>query len=218
MNKPRICAVIVNNDLPAVKEIEPLVDLLEVRIDLIGDEWKELVMHLDKPWLACNRSAREGGSWLKGEEERIEELLQAPEWGADIVDIELNTENLDDIVSLIKKSAKCLLSYHNMEKTPELDDIKEIVNRQIKSGADICKVITTAKSIKDNWKTLRLISEFPHGKLVSFAMGSQGMMSRVLCPLVGGEFTYASIATGKESAQGQMTVQELNDIYKMVTG
>jgi hypothetical protein len=36
MKRPKICAVIVNNEIEAVKRIEPLVDLFEVRIDLIG--------------------------------------------------------------------------------------------------------------------------------------------------------------------------------------
>ena len=57
MKRPRICAVIVNNDPEAVKGIEPLVDLFEVRIDLIGDDWQELVGQLEKPWIGCNRRA-----------------------------------------------------------------------------------------------------------------------------------------------------------------
>ncbi len=61
MKKPRICAVIVNEDLMAIKAAEPLVELFEVRIDLIGDGWMELVRHLSKPWIACNRSPDEGG-------------------------------------------------------------------------------------------------------------------------------------------------------------
>ena len=65
-NKPRICAAIVNDDLEAVKGVEPLVDLFEVRIDLIGSGWQELVKHLEKPWIACNRR-RSGGRQLAGE-------------------------------------------------------------------------------------------------------------------------------------------------------
>ncbi len=216
MRKPRICAVIVNNDLNAVKEVEPLVDLLEVRIDLIGDRWPELVKQFSKPWIACNRSADEGGQWQGNEARRIEKLLQAIELGADIVDIELRTKNLDKIIQLVKKRTKCLLSFHDLEKTPPLDEMKEIVRRQLKAGADIGKIITTAQGFEDNLTVLKLISEFPGERLVSFAMGPLGSMSRVLCPLVGGDFTYASIEKGKESAQGQITVRELLKIYEMV--
>jgi 3-dehydroquinate dehydratase type I len=63
---------------------------------------------------------------------------------------------------------------------------------------------------------LQLIAEFSETKIVSFAMGAAGQLSRVLCPLVGGYFTYASVEEGKESAEGQITVKELREIYRML--
>jgi len=216
MKRPRICAVIVNGDPEAVKEIEPLVDLYEVRIDLIGDGWQEVARQLEKPWIACNRCADEGGSWGRSESERVAELLKAVELGADIIDIELGTDNLEEIIPLIKKSAKCLLSFHSLQGTPSPDTMREIVQRELETGADICKVITTARRFEDNLSALQLISDFPETRLVSFAMGPLGFTSRILCPLVGGDFTYASIEEGKESASGQLTVRDLRKIYGMV--
>ena len=216
MNKPRICAVITSNDPKAVRRVEASVDLFEVRIDLIGDGWPGLVKQLRKPWIACNRTAEEGGQWQGNEARRIEKLLQAIELGADMVDIELGTKNLDKIIQMAKKRTKCLLSSHDLQKTSSIEQLKEVVNRQLKAGADICKVITTAREFEDNLTILQLISEFPGVKQISFAMGPLGTISRVLCPLVGGEFTYASIEKGKESAEGQLTVEELTKIYSMV--
>ena len=216
MKKPRICAVIINNNFEAVKEVEPLVDLFEVRIDLIGDGWQELVKQLKKPWIATNRTVDEGGNWRGNEARRIEELLQAIELGADMVDVEFRTKNLKNIVPLVKRRVKCILSFHDLEKTPPLEEMTEIVNRQLKAGADICKVVTTAKEFEDNLAVLQLLSELSENKIIAFAMGQIGQISRVLCPLVGGEFTYASIETGKESAPGQITVRDLLKIYEMV--
>ncbi len=216
MKRPRICAVIVNNDPEAVKKVKPFVDLFEVRIDLIGDGWQELAKQLNKPWIACNRSSDEGGRWEESEERRVEELLKAIELGADIIDIELRTRNLEQVMPMIGKRAKCLLSFHDLEKTSSLDEMKQIVQRQLKSGADICKMITTAQSFEDNLTVLQLIGEFPKTKIVSFAMGPLGFASRVLCPLVGGDFTYASIEKGKESAPGQVTIRDLRQLYEMM--
>jgi len=216
MKKPRICAVLVNNNTKVVKEVEQFIDLFEVRIDLIGDGWQELVKQLSKPWIACNRRADEGGRWQKDETTRIEKLIKAVELGADIVDIELGTRNLEEAIKLIKKKAKCLVSYHDFKGTPPLEEMREIVQREIKAGADICKVVTTAQGFEDNLSVLRLIDEFPETKKVAFAMGPSGLISRILCPLAGGDFTYASVEKGKESAPGQITARDLRKLYEMV--
>jgi len=218
MNRPRICAVITNKDRKIIKEIEPLADLFEVRIDLIGDGWQDIARSLNKPWIACNRKADEGGEWKQGEAARIEELLKATELGADMIDIELRTTNLTEVVKLIKQKAKCLISFHDLKGTPSFEDMKEIVQRQIKAGADVCKLVTTAKSLADSTAVLQLIPSFPGTKIVSFAMGQPGLVSRILCPLIGGDFIYASIEAGKESATGQITITELRKIYEIVPG
>jgi 3-dehydroquinate dehydratase type I len=216
MNRPKICASIVNNDLEAVRRVASMVDLYEVRIDLIGAGWKGLIGQLGKPWIACNRKSEEGGVWQGSETERITELLSALELGAGIIDIELSTENLGEVVKQIRKRAKCLISHHDTEKTPSLDTMKTMVQRQLAAGADIAKVVTTARKFEDNISTLQLIHELPEVSIISFAMGSLGTVSRVLCPLAGGEFIYAAIESGKEAASGQLTVSELHRIYRMV--
>lgn len=214
--KPGICAVITRKDTEAIREVAPLVELFEVRIDLIGDGWTEVAKQLDKPWLACNRLAQEGGSWRNGEARRKEELLKAVEAGAAMVDVELATPNLERLVLMVKRRAKCLLSFHELEGTPPLDSLKRIVRCQIAAGADICKVVTTAKKVEDNLTILRLITEFPGVRMVAFAMGPEGLVSRILSPLVGGDFTYAAIEKGAESAPGQITVAQLDSLYRMV--
>ncbi|MDD4875677.1 MAG: type I 3-dehydroquinate dehydratase [Dehalococcoidales bacterium] len=216
MRKPIICAVITNSDLKAVEKTNPFVDLFEVRIDLVGEGWQKLVKQLEKPWIGCNRMADDGGKWQGDEASRVEKLLEAAELGADTIDIELKTENLNYAVELIKGKAECLLSFHDWEKTPPLREMREIVHKQLAAGADACKIVTTAHSLEDNRKTLQLISEFPEVKMISFAMGQLGILSRVLCPLVGGDFTYASVEIGKESAPGQITVKELRKIYDIL--
>lgn len=216
MKKAKVCAVIVNKDLAAIAGVEPLADLFEVRIDLIGDGWPEVAQSLKKPWIATNRLAEEGGGWRHSEARRKEELLKALGLGAAIVDIELRTKNLAKTVALIKKTAQCLVSFHDLQKTPPFDELKGIVKRQLDAGADIGKVVTTAGSIEDNETVLELIREFPESRLIAFAMGPLGTVSRLLCPLVGGQFSYASIQKGDESASGQITVAELVNLYRMV--
>ncbi len=216
MKRPRICGAITSADDEAVRRAAPLVDLFEVRIDLIGDGWEKLAESLPKPWIACNRSAAEGGAWRGPEARRIEELLRAMELGAAMVDIELRTKNLANIVKLIRRKTQLLLSHHDIEKTPGSDALRRIVERQLDAGADICKVVTTATRFEDNAAVLGLFAEFPETRLVAFAMGPLGMTSRLISPLAGGDFTYASLMEGAESAPGQATAAELRKLYGMV--
>jgi 3-dehydroquinate dehydratase-1 len=94
--------------------------------------------------------------------------------------------------------------------------MREIIQKQLATGADICKVVTTAKSFQDNLAALQLIKDFPETRVVSFAMGTPGQISRVLCPLLGGYFTYAAVREGRESAEGQISVMDLREIYRML--
>ena len=214
--KPQICAVVVNNDLQAITEAAALADLFEVRIDLIGEGWPEVAKSLKKPWLATNRLAAEGGKWQDSEARRKEELLKALELGASIIDIELATPNLEKLAAVIKKRARCLISHHDLSGTPPLEKLKEIVKKQLEAGADICKVVATAGDIKDNLTVLKLIAEFPKNQVIAFAMGQLGAASRILGPLAGSPFTYAAITKGEESAEGQLTVQELAAYYNLL--
>jgi 3-dehydroquinate dehydratase I len=216
MKKPRICVTIVDCNLEAIKEIEPDIDLFEVRLDLLGPEWPELVKFLKKPWIACNRIPEEGGKGNPNEVKRVEELLWAAEAGACIVDIELRTKNLAEMVPLIKSRAKCLLSFHDTVETPSYETLVQITQSQIKAGADICKIVTTAQDWQDNLVILKLIRRFPETKLVAFAMGEPGQTSRILSPLAGGYFTFACITEGLESAAGQIPVKKLREIYRYI--
>ena len=103
MKRPRICAVITENDYKVAAGIERFVDFYEVRLDLIGDGWQAWVKKLSRPWIATNRLPEEGGRWSGSEIERISRLFEAVKLGARIVDIELRTEGLADIMAQLKR-------------------------------------------------------------------------------------------------------------------
>lgn len=216
MKRVAICASVTNPDIEAIKSVGPHIELFEMRIDLIGNQWQDIVQHFKKPWIACNRIVEDGGCWQGSEARRKEELLKAIQLGAKIVDIELATPNLGKVVPLIKKQAKCLLSYHNFQETPPIENLKNVVKQQLVAGADICKVVTYAKNIEDNLTIIKLIPEFSGVDIIAFAMGPLGLPSRILNPLVGGYIAYAAIQKGTSSAPGQLTVDELNELYQMV--
>ena len=131
-------------------------------IDLIGGGWQDWVGRLQRPWIACNRTKAEGGKWAGDESTRTGLLLEAAGLGAWIVDVELATPDLAKVVAAVKESkAQCLLSSHNLSRTPPAAGLGGIVHRELAAGADICKVVTTATRYEDNLTVLRLFRDFP---------------------------------------------------------
>ena len=216
MKKGKICAVITNTNLGAIKWAEKVADFFEVRIDLIGTSWPDIVRDLEKPWIATNRSREEHGLWEGSEEGRAAELLKAAELGAWMVDIELESPSLNLILKETRGRAQCLVSYHDWKGTPPVAVLAKTVERSLSAGAYACKVVGTARRFEDNLKVLRLLQMFPTARLVAFAMGEKGILSRILSPLAGAYFTYASIEGARASAQGQLTVQKMREIYSLM--
>jgi 3-dehydroquinate dehydratase type I len=216
MNKPRICLSVIDNNPDAIRSAEVNVDLFELRLDILGDNWRNLCRILNKPWIACNRSRDEGGWGDFDTGKRIEALLEAGKGGASIIDIEYATPGLIDKVNLIKKYSQCLISFHDLESTPSLRKLIKITEEQIQSGADICKIVTTATKFEDNITLLKLISHFPGIKITAFAMGELGRTSRLFSPLCGGYFTYGCLEEGRQAASGQISISEMREIYGLL--
>jgi 3-dehydroquinate dehydratase len=47
-------------------------------------------------------------------------------------------------------------------------------------------------------------------------MGENGKVSRLLSPLFGAFFTFASLEQGNETAPGQMTIQDMRASYELL--
>jgi 3-dehydroquinate dehydratase-1 len=77
-------------------------------------------------------------------------------------------------------------------------------------------VVTTAKRFEDNFTILKLFEKLKETKIVAFAMGNDGVVSRVLSAISGGYFTYASITGTKGSATGQLSATYLRSFYEAV--
>ena len=86
----------------------------------------------------------------------------------------------------------------------------------VRAKADVVKIVTFAQSWEDNLNVLALI---PYAtargqKITAFCMGEKGKMSRVMAPLLGAAWTYASLSTDRVSAPGQITVREMRRIWE----
>ena len=225
--KPKICVVITAKNFEEIKKMFTKVerfevDLAELRIDYLKEEVNlQKVRKLSSlSLIATNRPTFEGGFSEKPERERLEMLFKAAESGFDYVDLEFSIKSLEEAVRKVKGlGSKTIVSYHDFSSTPPTQKLFELFSRKEKVKAEICKIVTMAKSFEDNLKILGFVLEASKkGKIVSFCMGRLGILSRILSPIFGGEYTYASIQTGMESAEGQLTVEDLHKIYSIIGG
>ena len=79
--------------------------------------------------------------------------------------------------------------------------------------------MTTAKKVEDNLPILNFISaNSSKTKLVCFCMGEHGKISRLLSPIFGAYFTFASFDKNSETAAGQMSIEEMKSAYNTFRG
>jgi 3-dehydroquinate dehydratase type I len=214
----RICASILPQTIDegirlAKKAKEAKVNFIEIRLDNLprNSKLEELTAHDEIPLIAADRSN-------KNEIERQATLLNAAKSGFAYVDTDLSSPKLQNFVNQTKAlGTKCIVSFHDFGKTPSTLELNRILEREVSSGADVCKIVTTANRMEDNLTLLQFIQAAPvRKKPVCFAMGQLGKMSRLLSPVFGSFFTFASLERGAETAPGQMTVQELRTAYELL--
>ncbi len=217
-----------------------LADFLELRMDLIGkislarlisavrdesDSVRIIVTCRKADEAASAGGSARAGSVVKSRDEKVALLKEAIDLGADFIDIEL-TEG-SKIINELKSSCErkggktqMIVSYHNLQDTPSLTQLKKIFHRCVRYRPDVVKIVTTATTVEDNLTTLNLISyaRAKSQKIISLCMGDQGGVSRAVAPLMGNFLSFAALDRVGQSAPGQFTVHEMNRIQEWFKG
>jgi len=223
-----ICIPIVAKDQrAALMQMErgfPLADILELRIDQIKNLNLEGLLRWKRGRvLVTNRRKDEGGGFSGTERERVKLLKEAVALGVDYVDIEVRTEE-----ALIKELSakignhhgrvKWIVSHHDFSGTPSERSLRRRLDECNRTGADIVKIVTYANTVDDNLRVLGLI---PYARrrgleIIAFCMGEVGQISRIMAPLLGSYSSYVSLEKGAESAPGQLTVEEIRQVFSIL--
>jgi 3-dehydroquinate dehydratase type I len=195
-------------------------DFIEIRLDYLENprELADLALHGKTPKIATIIPTSKHGKFSGTEAERQQILIGAAKNGFAYVDAELSTPNLTEFVGEVKAAgAKPIVSFHDFHGSLSLQELNGILEREIGSGAEVCKIVTTAKQVEDNLTLLNFTSAASKKtKIVCFGMGELGKTSRLLSPVFGGFFTFASLERGSETAAGQMTIQEMKSAYELL--
>jgi 3-dehydroquinate dehydratase type I len=195
-------------------------DFVEIRMDCLEEtrNLSDLPKSTKLPLIATNKLQSEKGFFVGSEAERQQTLINAAIAGFAFVDVDFSSPKRSETIAKLKQlSQKIVVSYHKFDGTLNISSLEKILDEQISSGADICKIILTAKQIEDNLPILSFVSfASTKAKLVCFCMGEQGKTSRLLSPAFGGFFTFAALDTSSQTAAGQMSIKEMKTAYKLL--
>jgi 3-dehydroquinate dehydratase-1 len=196
----------------------PICDIVEVRLDEIGidTEWlcscKEIET-LGMPVILTTRLKSEGGKWTDSDESRMSVIQEAIN-NLSAVDVELKSDLMPRICEQVKSLGKAVVvSFHDFEKTPALDKLKQIASKAAEHGT-IIKISTMIRSNEDVTTLQRLLDYDLDVPLCIIGMGSMGTKTRIAFPSLGSCLTYGFLDT--PSAPGQLSARNLNQQLRTI--
>jgi 3-dehydroquinate dehydratase/shikimate dehydrogenase len=223
-NPARICAVITEETIEAARaamnRASSAADLIELRLDYLCDfdfanpeNLRALLRDKSLPVIITCRAVSEGGRQFIEDGARLRLLVEGARQLADYCDIEATY--YAEAAKLSPDLSRLIVSYHNFAETPA--DIDAIYNRITQHDAAIHKIAVRANSVADSLAIFRLLdrAQTERRKLIALSMQGSGLITRVLGPTAGSFLTYASIEQGRESAPGQLTCEQLRNLYRV---
>ena len=212
-----VCAENTNEFIKCVQRAESLADIVELRFDCL--EKSELAAALEK---ICNlknkktllltfRPPEQGGRNSLTVREREVFWCSGDDFGAHWADVEI------DLVKTVSHwlFEKIICSYHDFGSVP--DNLSEIYQDLKATNADVLKIAVQINEITDTiavWKLLeKAVGE--NVSIIPIAMGEAGKWTRILGLAHGAVLTYAALDAGKETAPGQVSAQDLIEVYRV---
>jgi len=185
--------------------------MAEIRLDLCGFNIDQIEQVFSShPNLIA--TLRPGSYAENDQKERLRKAISA---GAGLVDIEYeSSDEYREAISSYARDHHCrvIISYHNYNETPDLNDLREIIRNCREYDADIIKIATTIETKADIIRVLSLY--YSNDSIVAIGMGDKGKITRILAPFLGAPFTFASPDEGGSTAPGQITYSKLKSIIE----
>lgn len=220
MRKPMVAVAFGPPTMAAAQaglaRIRELADCVELRLDYFEEAFDLAVLLRERGSLSVVvtlRSTSEGGGCELGPDERLKVLLRAAEVGAEYVDLEWDAVSMPGIAAVHAAGAKVVVSRHDFSRMPA--DLAETWWLQLADlGADVVKVVGTARNVRDCLPVLRTLDGADR-PTIAIAMGEAGLPTRVLCLRSAScLLTYAALEDGSGTAPGQISVSDMREVYR----
>ena len=188
-------------------------DFVEARLDRVGAGTGDLLAQFRRiersgaPVILTIRSAREGGAWRGSEKDRAAlYALGLPSVSA--VDVEVRGGTLPSLaVDAHDLGRLVIASAHDFRGTPPLRDLRQLVAKARRHGADVVKIATWVRRAPDAITLFELLREAEAGPLCVIGMGPLGRHTPIGLACAGSCLAYGSF--GRAAAPGQLPCGEL---------
>ena len=209
-----VCAQTADELVVQLRRAEPLADIIEVRFDCLRPDQLTSALNdikecrISKPLIATYRSSRQGGN------DPSLTLSERREFWSHL-DTSYAYADLEDDVNNAIPASRLIASHHEFHSVPT--NISEVYERLSAASTSIIKIAATAHDICDSipiWKLLER-ARTDGREIIPIGMGDAGKWTRLLGLAHGAFLTYASLDTGKETAGGQLTADELINVYRV---
>jgi 3-dehydroquinate dehydratase-1 len=221
----KICVSIAAEDPEALKEqinkaLVAGADYVEIRFDFLKisqvEQALKIAEKVREKSVFTLRSSEQGGKFKGSTTDRIYWLKKLSITTPMLLDVEYNTiQGNDDFADYLKvQKIPILVSWHDFQKTPQYNELIDILEK-MRIYSNYIKIVTTALNIQDALRLLDLYETAAGLNLIAFAMGEAGVISRILCTLLGKTpFTYAGLE--EAIAPAQLTIKQMRKIYDRI--
>ena len=229
--KTKVCLVLtartLKEDLALVELYRQWIDMVELRVDcLIPEErlsFRRFPELANIPTILTIRRNSDGGQFVEGEGSRIALLARGLAFADtdhrknfSYIDLEEDLE-----VQSIEEAARAfgtriIRSVHNM--TGPEPDIRSRVQKLRRTKDEIAKIAFTPRNLTDVTHLFHEAKACSGEEYILIAMGSFGLPSRILAPVLGSSITYASSEESvrlSKNPLGQLDAVTLNEIYHL---
>jgi 3-dehydroquinate dehydratase-1 len=140
----------------------------------------------------------------------LSSLKEAARCGANYIDIESKFLKEDFLKYINRDKTKVIVSYHNFDETPPLEELEKTCNQIISQGADILKIATMVNE-EDDVRKITDLRKYIKIPAIIIGMGEKGKLTRVAPD---NYLTFGALSKDEGSAPGQYTIEELVEYFK----
>ena len=188
----------IYNDITNDRRIE----YVELRIDFLNDysQLEDYIKKCPKKVVCTNRASFEWWDFNWTAEESFNILQKCITYWADYIDIELKSyTKISNHSGPIIATEKLILSHHNFNKTPDITELKKVLDQMNLHTPAVYKIACMPENYKDVEKIYQLQEyfnkKFHENKSVFISMWELWLQIRVNIPRIWGLFTFGSYET-----------------------